>query len=66
MASAETLGFKPSPLHKLLTVMGGGKAALLRLLCELWGWLPQLYVMLAIPVLSALLLTPSSPCRRGG
>lgn len=46
MAVAEALGSKPSPLHKLLTVQGGeGSAA--AALCELWGWLPLLYVMLA-------------------
>lgn len=38
---------------------------MLQLLCEPWGCLPPLYVMLAIPVLSALLLAPSTPTGEG-
>lgn len=58
MAPAATLGFKPGPLHKLLIVKGR-KAAVLQ------GCLPPLYAMQAIPVLSGLLLTPSTPAEEG-
>lgn len=43
----------------------GGEGCSAQLLRELWGCLPPLYVMMAIPVLSAFLLTPSTPAGEG-